>query len=149
MKYRAVTVISGEEADKYIEEGGEEMPMQWIEVRKNVKNRTTSNPHVVPLMRSWLVARGYMELGYGRSDSPTADNESVAIVCSFAASRRLKLMSGDLESSYCQCEELTRVLILNHLHREGQKFLYKSTSCETICICTRHAVYEELVVRWS
>ena len=86
--------------------------MQCIEVNKNEKIRTTSNPDVDPMMRSRLVVRGVLENNFGRKDSPTADNEGAAFVCSFAASRRLRLRSGDLEAGYFQGEEMSRVLIL-------------------------------------
>ena len=47
-----------------------------------------------------------------RSDSPTADKEAVFAVFSFAASRGLRIKSGDLDHGYFQVEKLSKPLIL-------------------------------------
>ena len=72
-------MIPKETAHKLVREGGEEIPTQWVEVDKNSKLRT-ENVQVPPKMKSRLVARGDLEQTFGRTDSPTADNESVALV---------------------------------------------------------------------
>ena len=63
-------------------------------------------------MKSRLVARGDLSKVWARSDSPTADNEAVFMVFSFAASRRLRLKSGDLDHGYFQGERLSKPLIM-------------------------------------
>ena len=47
-----------------------------------------------------------------RSDSPTADTIAIHMVCSFAASYRLKIKCGDLENAYFNGMKMTRVLLL-------------------------------------
>ena len=51
-------------------------------------------------LKSRLVAMGNQEKAEMRSDSPTADNAAIHLVFSFAASRKLKVSSGDLENAY-------------------------------------------------
>ena len=101
-KYEAVTVISANEAARLRAEGAEEIGTQWIEIDKNEHLRTSAkNATTIPRkLKSRLVALGNQEKAELRSDSPTADTEAVHLVFSFAASRRLKVKSGDLENAY-------------------------------------------------
>ena len=56
LKYKAVTVISKAEGQRLIKKGAEALPMQWIEVDRNEKERTEDNP-IPPDMRSRLARR--------------------------------------------------------------------------------------------
>ena len=58
------------------------------------------------------MALGNQEKAQNRSDSPTADNEVLCLVLSFAASRRLKVKSGDLENAYFCGMKMSRKLLL-------------------------------------
>ena len=83
-----------------------------METDKNEVLRVEGAGYIEPKYESRLVALGNNEKAEIRSDSPTAENESLNIVCSFAASRRLPVRSGDLENGYFIGEKLTRLLIL-------------------------------------
>ena len=61
-----------------------------------------------PKYKSRLVARGDLQKQYGRTDSPTADPEAIALVCAFAVSEGLDLNVGDLDHGYFQGEKLSR-----------------------------------------
>ena len=108
---RAVKLISEEEAQAFIAEGGKCIPLQWIVTDKNEHIRRPSGPGVEPLYKARLVARGDLEKGYSRTDSPTADQEALFIVCSVASSHRLPIRSGDVENAYFQGEKSTRTLL--------------------------------------
>ena len=75
-------------------QGAEEIGTQWIEVDKNEHQRNEFEQDIPPLYKSRLVALGNHEKAQNRSDSPTADNEVLCLVLSFAASR-----PGDSRSS--------------------------------------------------
>ena len=92
--------------------GVEEIPTYWIETDTNEHMRKPGGPAVVPKLKSRLVARGDLEVAEFRSDSPTAENESVCLVLSFASSRKLRIKKGDISNAYFQGERLTRKLLL-------------------------------------
>ena len=113
LKYNAAEVVSADRAKVMREEGAEEIGTQWIELDKNESVRNDSQHEEVPyLMKSRLVALGNHEKYEIRSDSPTCPNETILMVCSFAASRKLKIKSGDLENAYFIGMKLTRKLLL-------------------------------------
>ena len=111
-KFGAAKIISRQEAERLVGLGAEELPTQWIERDKNEFKRTEETPDIEPEMKSRLVARGDLSKIWSRSDSPTADKESVFLVLSFAASRRLMINSGDLDHGYFQGEKLAKPLVL-------------------------------------
>ena len=110
---KAVKIISEEEAQASIAEGAECIPLQWIDTDKNEHLRRPGGPEIEPLHKARLVARGGLEKGYSRTDSPTADQEALLIVCSFASSHRLSIRSGDVENAYIRGEKQTRTLLLS------------------------------------
>ena len=111
LSFGAARIISKAEAKQLVARGAEELPTQWIE-RDNNEFKRLKDEHVEPDMKSRLVARGDLSKVWARSDSPTADKEAVFLVFSFAASRRLRLKSGDLDHGYFQGERLSTPLIL-------------------------------------
>ena len=112
LKYNAVTVVSRAEGQRLIsEENAEALPMQWIEVDKNEKERTEDNP-LPPDMRSRMVARGDLEKVMKRTDSPTVSEEGILIICSWCASLRIFIRSADMESGYFQGVKLDYILVL-------------------------------------
>ena len=62
--------------------------------QKKVNGKTVTVPSA-PKYKSRLVARGDLQKQYGRTDSPTADPEAVALVCAFAVSEGLGLNVGE------------------------------------------------------
>ena len=64
-------------------------------------------------MKSRMVGRGDLsDIAGIRTDSPTADIEAHNMIFSFAASRKLRLRSGDISNAYFQGKELDRILLL-------------------------------------
>ena len=106
-----MTVISKTKGQQLINEGAEALPMQWVEVDKNEKERTEDNP-IPPDMRSRMVARGDLEKILKRTDSPTVSEEGILIICSWCASQRILIRSADMESGYFQGVKLDYVLVL-------------------------------------
>ena len=94
MKFGAVKVISRQEMERLIGLGAEVLPTQWIETDKNEPLRTAGDINIEPRMKSRLVARGDLEKGYGRTDSPTLDNEGAFIILSWAAANKLVIKSS-------------------------------------------------------
>ena len=96
--FKAMRVISREKAQVLIAQGVMRKP---------------GGPYVLHLHKARLVARGDLEKGVTRNDSPTADQEGLSIICSFAASHRLVIRSGDVENAYFQEEKPTTLLLLS------------------------------------
>ena len=86
--------------------------MQWIDTDKNDHLRTEGGEEIEPIHKARLVARGDQQKSYSRTDSPTADSEALFIICSYAASCKLRIKSGDVENAYFQGEKPTRPLLL-------------------------------------
>ena len=105
---KAVKTISEEKAQALMAEGAECIPLQWIDKDMNEHLRHPAGPDIHILHKARLVARGDLEKGYSRTDSPTADQEALFIVCSVASSHRLSVRSGDADNAYFQGETPTR-----------------------------------------
>ena len=96
-------MLSKDEVQELVDAGVTIQPMQWVETDKNETLRYV-HPELPMKCKARLVAMGNFSRKFGRTDSPTADNEGVLMVISFAASRKLKINSGDLEDAV---EEMT------------------------------------------
>ena len=81
-------ILTAKEASKYRENGADEIPTQWIEADKSEKLRADANPLPVKA-KSRLVARGDLQKQYGRTDSPTVDDEGAYSVVIYCASKAL------------------------------------------------------------
>ena len=73
-KFGAVKIISKREVDRLVSAGTEILPMQWVDTDKNAGLSTPERP-LPPRYKSRLVARGDLQKVFGRTDSPTCDNE--------------------------------------------------------------------------
>ena len=80
---KAVKVISQEKAAAILAEGAECIPLQWIGSDKNDHLRRPGGPEVDPLHKAGRDARGDFEKVYSRTDSPTADQEVLFVVCNY------------------------------------------------------------------
>ena len=113
IKHGAASVRTQEEAAKMRSAGAEEIGTQWIETDKNEHLRKPGEWNVVPPnLKSRLVALGNHEKHRVRSDSPTADNEALHLIASFAASNKVAICFGDMENAYFKGVLLTRKLLL-------------------------------------
>jgi len=114
MDFHAGVPVQGKELEALIDEGYQEVPMQWIDVDKNESLRTPDGPPVDPKLKSRLVVRGDLEQGIEilRSDSPTCDVEAQNLIFSFAASNKLVIKSVDITNAYFQGEAQDRLMLL-------------------------------------
>ena len=71
----------------------EQLPTQWIEVDKNAHLRHAGQGTIEPKMKSRLVARDALSKEVNSTDSPTADNEAIHLLCSWAASKSAQFVS--------------------------------------------------------
>ena len=86
-------IITRKEAERLINAGTEILPTSWVDVDKNSGltetvregGKTITRP-AAPKYTSRLVAQGDLQKQFGRTDSPTADPEAIALVCAFAVS---------------------------------------------------------------
>ena len=111
-KFMAVKPIEGNELKQLLDEGHKPISTQWIDTDKNLHLKRPGQPHTVKY-KSRLVARGDQEKTLGiRTDSPTADLDSVNMILSWASSEKLRLMSLDITNAYFHGETMTRLMIL-------------------------------------
>ena len=104
MDFNAGTIVMGEELDNLVREGHTLIPMQWIETDKHEHLRETNirkNEKHIPKYKSRLVACGNLEnCPDVRTDSPTTAVEGLNLLCSWAASKRLKMYCADISNAY-------------------------------------------------
>ena len=86
-KFMAVRPIEGDELKQLLNEGHKPISTQWIDTDKNLHLKRPGQPHTVKY-KSRLVARGDQEKTLGiRTDSPTADLDSVNMILSLDTRR--------------------------------------------------------------
>ena len=111
-KFMAVRPTEGDELKQLLNEGHKPIGTQWIDTDKNLHLKRPGQPHTVKY-KSRLLARGDQEKTLGiRTDSPTADLDSVNMILSWAASEKFRLMSLDITNAYFHGETMTRLMIL-------------------------------------
>jgi hypothetical protein len=86
-KFGAAGIIIAKEAESYRQKGAGEIATRWIETDENEKLRAPIRP-LPPKFESRLVARGDLRLCYGRTNSPTVDDEGIFWIVVFAGVRR-------------------------------------------------------------
>ena len=110
-KYKAVRLLSDEEAQQLISQGYKPIPTRWVDLDKNEKLRTT-NKDVEEKLKSRLVMRGDLEQGDFRVDCPTASSVGIHLLVSYTACRGLELKSGDITAAFLQGAPIQRIVIL-------------------------------------
>ena len=112
-EFNAVKRITKDEAQPLIDSGeAEVIPTQWIHTDRNEVLRLQGGVDVPEDLKSRLVACGQFEKADVRSDSPTAPQEGLHLLCSFCASRKVKMKTGDIVNAYFHGGKLTRTLLM-------------------------------------
>ena len=113
MDFDAGVVIQGKVLNELLDEGHSMLPTQWIETDQRGHLQRAGQEHV-PEYKSRLVACGQHENREGlRTDSPTASDQALNLICSIAACKRLKLKSGDFMNAYFNADPIDRLLLLH------------------------------------
>ena len=98
-KFGAVVRVPEAEARELIAQGVEIVMTQWVDTDKNDHLRV-NGCEVDQLYKSRMVACGNQEAAEVRSDSPTAPQETLCLILSFAASHRINVRSADITNAY-------------------------------------------------
>ena len=87
------------------------IPSKWVDTVKNVHEK--HKPDYVPEFKSRLVSCGNFEDAEGvRTDAPTSDIETHALVAVFAACHGVPLYSSDIKNAYFQAMPIDRIVIM-------------------------------------
>ena len=85
------------------------IPSKWVDTIKNIHEK--QKPDYVPEFKSPLVSCGNFEDAEGvRTDAPTSDIETHALVAVFAACHGVPLFSSDIKNTYFQAMPIDRVV---------------------------------------
>ena len=113
VEFNAVVPCSREEMLELTQAGHVCIPTKWVLTDKN--EHLSGTPGYTPKWKARLVACGNFEQMHGedvRADSPTAEQEGIALICSWAVSLGLRLKAAGLADGYFQGKPLERLLIL-------------------------------------
>ena len=113
VEFNAVVPCSREEMTELTQAGHVCIPTKWVLTDKN--EHLSGTPGYTPKWKARLVACGNFEHMHGediRADSPTAEQEGIALICSWAVSLGLRLKAADITNAYFQGKPLERLLIL-------------------------------------
>ena len=78
------------------------IPSKWVDTIKNVHEK--HKPDYAPEFKSRLVSCGNFEGAEGvRTDAPTSDIETHALVAVFAACHGVPLYSSDIKNAFYRC----------------------------------------------
>ena len=113
VEFNAVVPCTREEMTELTQAGHVCIPTKWVLTDKN--EHLSGTPGYTPKWKARLVACGNFEHMHGediRADSPTAEQEGIALICSWAVSLGLRLKAADITNAYFQGKPLERLLIL-------------------------------------
>ena len=101
----------GKELSDLLEAGHVPIPSKWVDTIKNIHEK--HKPDYVPEFKSRLVSCGNFEDAEGvRTDAPTADMETQALVAVLAACPAVPLFSSDIKNAYFQAMPIDRLAIM-------------------------------------
>ena len=87
------------------------IPSKWVDTIKNIHEK--HKPDYVPEFKSRLVSCGNFEDAKGvRTDAPSSDIETHALVAVFAACHGVPLFSSDIKNTYFQAMPIDRIVIM-------------------------------------
>ena len=113
-EFHAVIPCSKKQVQELLSQGHICVPTKWVLTDKHEHLKGT--PGYRPKYKARLVACGNFEhISTGediRADSPTAESEALAFICSWASSLGLRIKAADITNAYFQGKPLERLLIL-------------------------------------
>ena len=113
VEFNAVVPCSREEMFELTQAGHVCIPAKWVLTDKN--EHLSGTPGYTPKWKARLVACGNFGHMHGEdilADSPTAEQEGIALICSWAVSLGLRLKAADITNACFQGKPLERLLIL-------------------------------------
>ena len=114
MKYesfQAAIPVTGKILKDLLDEGHVPLPSKWVDTVKNIHEQHLES--FDPEFKSRMVACGNFEGECGvRTDSPTSDIETHAMVCAFAASEGVPVQGSDIKNAYFQALPIDRIVLM-------------------------------------
>ena len=109
--FQAAIHIKGAQLKELLDAGHVPIPSKWVDTIKNYHERLKEN--YSPEFKSRLVSCGNFEDSTEvRTDAPTSDLETHALVAAFAASHGVPVESSDIRNAYFQAEPIDRVVLM-------------------------------------
>ena len=109
--FQAAIPLKGKELSDLLEAGHVPIPSKWVDTIKNIHEK--HKPAYVPEFKSRLVSCGNFEDAEGvRTDAPTSDIETHALVAVFAACHGVPLFSSDIKNAYFQAMPIDRIVVM-------------------------------------
>ena len=109
--FQAEIPLKGKELLDLLEAGHVPIPSKWVDTIKNIHEKHKSD--YVPEFKSRLVSCGSFEDAEGvRTDAPTSDIETHALVAVLAACHGVPLYSSDIKNAYFQAMPIDRIVIM-------------------------------------
>ena len=103
--FQAAIPLKGKQLSDLLEAGHVPIPSKWVDTIKNIHEK--HNPDYVPAFKC-----GNFEDAEGvRTDAPTSDIETHAVVAVFAACHGVPLLSSDIKNAYFQAMPIDPVVI--------------------------------------
>ena len=101
--FQAAIPLRGAPLKELLDAGHVPIPYKWVDTIKNFHERL--KPDYVPEFKFRLVSRGNFEDSPEvRTDAPTSDLETHALVAAFAAAHGVPVESSDIRNAYFQAE---------------------------------------------
>ena len=96
---------------KYEEAGHVPIPSEFVDTVKNIQEK--HKPDYIPAFKSRLVSCGNFEDAEGvRTDAPTSDMQTHALVAVFAAYHGVPPFSSNIKNAYFQAMPIDRIVIM-------------------------------------
>ena len=109
--FQAAIPLKGQQLKELLDAGHTPIPSKWVDTIKNFHERL--KPDYDPEFKSRLVSCGNFEDSADvRTDAPTSDLETHALVSAFAASNGVPVESSDIRNAYFQAEPIDRVVLM-------------------------------------
>ena len=113
VEFNAVVPCTKKEMTELTRAGHVCIPTKWVLTDKN--EHLSGAPGYTPKWKARLVACGNFEQMNGediRADSPSAEQEGILLICSWAISLGLRRRAADITNAYFQGKRLERILIV-------------------------------------
>ena len=112
--FPAAMPLKGKALSDLLGAGHVPIPSKWVGTIKNIHEK--HKPDYVPEFKSRLVSCGNFEDTEGvRTDAPTSNIETHALVAVFAACHGVLLFSPDIKNAYFQAMPIDRIVIMHQL----------------------------------
>ena len=109
--FQAAMPLEGKELSDLLEAGHVPIPCKWVDTIKNIHEK--HKPDYVPEFKLRLVSCGNFDDAEGvRTDAPTSDIETHALVAVFEACHGVPLFWSDIKNAYSQAVPIDRIVMM-------------------------------------